>query len=550
MAQANIKAVITAEDRASAALKGFGSNVQSIGHKVAGAMKLAAAAAVAATTALGVFAINQFRDIQKNVAGVRALTKNTDEARKALKNAIDFVQGKPFDRLDTIGATKQLLAFGRSTKQIQADLKTLGNTVLISGIDWQNLTRVYGRVVASGKLLREDFNILNDAGVGLAQTLQKELGTNMAGVFKQMEQGKITAEQFQNALKKAAPDSVVQASLNTFDNKLLSLKSKLRDLAFGILGVDFNQLSEEGEPLVKEGGLLDRLTDGIDSLTNFLKGLNGEFSKLGGAFRAIQGLATNLGEGGLKFLATAFNFLRPAVNSLWNSVKGQLIPALKQLWKDVLEPLMPIIGGIAVAAVLLFVAALKVAIHIIISMAKALSSVARSIRTVISWISSIVDRLKSGGGAWKTFKDAAMINIRPIVSIVKTTISLIEKLIQKIGSATGAVKNLSGAGGISGKRSLLNPFGIKVPGFQHGTNFAPGGAAIVGERGAELVNLPRGSQVTPINKVSKAPQISLNINIGMYAGTEIEKRRVAQELLDAMKDIASRKNITLSEMIS
>jgi hypothetical protein len=40
------------------------------------------------------------------------------------------------------------------------------------------------------------------------------------------------------------------------------------------------------------------------------------------------------------------------------------------------------------------------------------------------------------------------------------------------------------------------------PGFANGTNYAPGGMAMVGERGPELVNLPRGSQVIPNNKLS------------------------------------------------
>ncbi|GMB83412.1 hypothetical protein NN6n1_41950 [Shinella zoogloeoides] len=40
-----------------------------------------------------------------------------------------------------------------------------------------------------------------------------------------------------------------------------------------------------------------------------------------------------------------------------------------------------------------------------------------------------------------------------------------------------------------------------IPGFAAGTNFAPGGPAIVGERGPELVNLPRGSQVIPNNRL-------------------------------------------------
>lgn len=40
-----------------------------------------------------------------------------------------------------------------------------------------------------------------------------------------------------------------------------------------------------------------------------------------------------------------------------------------------------------------------------------------------------------------------------------------------------------------------------IPGFAMGTNYAPGGLAMVGERGPELVNLPRGSQVIPNHKL-------------------------------------------------
>lgn len=44
--------------------------------------------------------------------------------------------------------------------------------------------------------------------------------------------------------------------------------------------------------------------------------------------------------------------------------------------------------------------------------------------------------------------------------------------------------------------------GLGIPGFAKGTNFAPGGLAMVGERGPELVNLPRGSQVIPNHELS------------------------------------------------
>lgn len=52
---------------------------------------------------------------------------------------------------------------------------------------------------------------------------------------------------------------------------------------------------------------------------------------------------------------------------------------------------------------------------------------------------------------------------------------------------------------------LIKPLGMAlgVPGFANGTNFAPGGLAVVGERGPELVNLPRGSQVIPNHQTSQ-----------------------------------------------
>jgi phage-related tail protein len=65
-------------------------------------------------------------------------------------------------------------------------------------------------------------------------------------------------------------------------------------------------------------------------------------------------------------------------------------------------------------------------------------------------------------------------------------------IVQPLMSSLGL--GLSGGG--VGLLSLL-------PKFASGTDSAPGGLAIVGERGPELVNLPRGSQVIPNNIVAK-----------------------------------------------
>lgn len=50
---------------------------------------------------------------------------------------------------------------------------------------------------------------------------------------------------------------------------------------------------------------------------------------------------------------------------------------------------------------------------------------------------------------------------------------------------------------IAGLVTGNSQFSGSIPRFATGTNFAPGGLSLVGERGPELVNLPRGSQVIP-----------------------------------------------------
>jgi len=63
------------------------------------------------------------------------------------------------------------------------------------------------------------------------------------------------------------------------------------------------------------------------------------------------------------------------------------------------------------------------------------------------------------------------------------------------GAAAGAA-----ASGLFNK--LLSS--IKVPGFARGTKYAPGGLAMVGEYGPELMNVPRGSQILSNNRTNRA----------------------------------------------
>lgn len=72
----------------------------------------------------------------------------------------------------------------------------------------------------------------------------------------------------------------------------------------------------------------------------------------------------------------------------------------------------------------------------------------------------------------------------------------------------GPLANLMGGGGSGG--GILSTL---IPKFANGTDNAPGGLAIVGEKGPELVNLPRGSQVIPNHQIGSAASGPQNVHV-------------------------------------
>jgi len=91
------------------------------------------------------------------------------------------------------------------------------------------------------------------------------------------------------------------------------------------------------------------------------------------------------------------------------------------------------------------------------------------------------------------------------------------------GNIASGINNFSSLAGVTKSFSK----------FATGTDFAPGGMAWVGERGPELVNLPRGSQVIPADKSARMGGNTITINIAGHATKETAQQiasKVAQQM--------------------
>ncbi|WP_172373805.1 phage tail length tape measure family protein [Mesorhizobium sp. NZP2234] len=120
--------------------------------------------------------------------------------------------------------------------------------------------------------------------------------------------------------------------------------------------------------------------------------------------------------------------------------------------------------------------------------------------------------LDDGKLSWQDFGNIAMNALDKIIDKIEN--DLIDAIMQAnsaggggSGGILGGLFSLLGLGGGSSFNPTSGGFAqmLGIPGYANGTDNHPGGLAVVGEKGPELLNLPRGSQVIPKMPMILAP---------------------------------------------
>lgn len=96
------------------------------------------------------------------------------------------------------------------------------------------------------------------------------------------------------------------------------------------------------------------------------------------------------------------------------------------------------------------------------------------------------------GNGWRGMIDAMINSFKMLVAQIASK-AVIFAILSALSGGTSNIGKIAGEITGGGFKKFL--------GFAAGTNFAPGGMSLVGERGPELVNLPRGSKVIPNNRL-------------------------------------------------
>lgn len=151
---------------------------------------------------------------------------------------------------------------------------------------------------------------------------------------------------------------------------------------------------------------------------------------------------------------------------------------------------------------------------------------------VISGVGEAISNLITGrGGLGSAFKSIYSIFGDFLIQLGKKAVLLSKLYLAIKASSKNPITGIvAGLAAIAAGNILKN---LPIPGFATGTTNAPGGLALVGERGPELISVPRGTQITPnaqsMNMLGGLQAIEV---YGMVSGENIyfSNRRAGQRL--------------------
>lgn len=595
MAQANIKAVITADDRASATIGSFGGSFT----RLAGSMAVGQLAAMAFSKAVEMITknvdgaikrvdtLNNFPRVMENLGFSSA------DARIEIKRLEQGVQGLPTS-LDSIASAMQNIAPSAKNMSQATDIALALNNALLAGgksMDLQSTAmEQFSQAISKGKPDMMEWRSLAVAMPGQLDQIAQSLGYGR-GEWQKMatdvSEGRLQFDKVKEAIVKLNKDGL--GELPSFAEQAKSatggIQTAMANMETSITRGIANIIKSIGEENIT--GVITGIGKGFEDA---LKGVAYAIELLKDPASQVFTFLRDVGIAVINGMKVAWDFLRPSLEQLWKVVQEQLWPTLQRLWDEVLKPLAPYIGGALVVA-------LWIAIQTLIKIAEVFSYVTNVTLDVIKVFRSVADWVGFAFGNFIMWVDRTRRSIEEFgynaYNWLTRVVDFFRRLPGMIGSAVsgfgGLLYNagrdliqglLNGIGSIGGQigekiKGLANGavdqakkiLGIKSPSkvFEGiGENIGLGmvkGIDATADAVASSLSGMTGPSVqltggTPSPQSVAKPAIASNsnttINItlsGVFTGTPGDARKLAQMVADNLKTVAGQKNMSVTEML-
>ena len=458
--------------------------------------------------AAGKFAVGMGAAMATAGAAVFALAKKTSETT---------------DRIDKM--SQQLGLSRTGFQEWEYVLSQNGVSMDSMSIGMKTLAQKMGDVVAGtgpGVALFEQLGVAVTDSTGAVKTQEEVFGEAITAL-QNMEDGIVKADLAQQLFGRSGQELL--PTLNLTAEATAALKQQATDL--GLV------LSDE----TVDAGV--NFTDTMNQLQRTLGGL------LANALGPLLPMINDLAQEFIKILPSLMAFIQPLLEKLVpviGELLAKLLPAFIRILDAVLPVLDPLIDAFMLLIDTIFLPLIDLLVPIIEALMPGLISVFDTLIPVLTPILGLfaelvqmllpvlVDMINTLLPILlpfiELFADLAL-NIMPIINalfkafkpLLDAIVPILEIIWDLIGPLIeGVSKVVSGIGNFIG--GLFGKKDKDVPGLATGGSVTRSGMALVGESGPELLNLPRGANVVPLNSTANNMQVTANYNITDRATAE------------------------------
>ncbi len=548
-----INILLKAQDEATATIKEAAKNIEAASDKISSSTKTVGAVSQGASEGTNAFASSLVNtaDMVKGVAiafatyqigsaisdfvtnavgsaasleqsnmAFQSLIGNVADANSVFGQLVQYANVTPFQSKDIIQASQTLMGFGTAGQQTVDTIKQLGDIVSTSGGNLDSLSLVTGQIFSQGKMRAQDmYQVINDGGAGLVKIMAANAG-GMDKLTAEFDTGGVTADQYFTAVKQATEQGGfafdgAQKQANTFNGQVSTLEDSITQMGMKLIGVRIDpQLGYVIEP----GGLFDRAKGIIQNLTavvgplgdklttwetevsNHLGPVWNDFVKKIQEHKGdIEDIAKTIGEALVGALSDTFKILAIVMPPLLDFADWCV--RHKQAVLDIAAAIVAIKVALAISDA---IAAFQIAFAGGMAAAGAdvggLSGAITTMRALVSSPVGMGGIAVAGAIADIGLVYAAVQQVQSAIQAVNDAASAQAQAAQTHSELKGILQNILEHQGVyspdkvaAAKQTWNQEFAGQK--YALGTNFAPGGLALVGENGPELVGMPTGSRV-------------------------------------------------------
>lgn len=477
---------------------GVNQAMVAIGRVGATAAAAAGAAGVGLLTAALTSGFDRLQSIENATNKLSGLGHSAESVQTIMDSALASVKGTAYGLGDAANIAASAVAAGIQPGQELTKYLTLtADAASIAGVSLDEMGRTMNNVRTVGAAYNDSLQIVAQKGIPIYQMLADQLGVTTGEVKDLASEGQISAEQFETAMRDKFGGAALKAG-ETVKGSFENMKAALARLGAALLGTTFEELP----------AVLGQITGVFDEMLP-------QFKEIGEAVGPV--------------LIDTFKQLMVAITPLLGPLM-EMVVALLPVFTTLITELAPVVTNLIEKLLPLVEPLADMAITLLPPLVDLFASL----------IGIFVDNPEFMKEAVEGFKD-----MNKVAEFLAGFLQTISDLLTQIGGKkkvvedpwTVAAQNYGrtaasiGVGTASPYLTYNGNWG-KIPGQAEGGVTTRSGLSWVGENGPELMNMPRGAQVIPLDKMGGG---STNVTINVSAGMGADGAAIGEQIVTAIR---------------